>query len=382
MLPTNVIAMTQALVRISSVNPYYDPASPGEGAAGEWIRAWAVENGFDVSSHEVFPGRSNIVIRLRNGADHPNVLLNGHIDTVGVQGMTIAPFSGEIKDGRVCGRGSADMKGQDACMLVAALKLKNDLKSWRGTLTAGFSVDEEYRFSGIKKLMETIPAPDYAIVGEPTSMRVVRGSKGCLRFVLRAKGRACHSSTPWQGKSAIVAVSEAVLLLDAFFSQKLAAIELPEFGKSTGSVGIIEGGSGVNIVPESCAVQVDVRLIPGQDWQDTYAQIQRCVKDHARRVPGIEWSFSDPTVLCPPFETPATDALVELACKVLKCGAPQVVQYSCDASNIFSAKTATVVVGPGQIEQAHTATESMSVVELEQAVGQYVELAQALMPPQ
>lgn len=372
------VLYAQALTRIPSVNPYYDPKSIGESNVCEWMRKWGVENGFDTRTHEVFPGRSNLVMQLKNGAGK-HLLLNGHMDTVGVQGMTIDPFGGEIKGDRLWGRGSCDMKGPNSCFMATALALKDDLKTWRGTLTLGFVVDEEYRFSGIKKLMENIDKPDFAVVGEPTSMKVVRGSKGVLRFTLAAKGRACHSSDPAKGRSAIVAISEAVLALQDYFTNELSKITRPEFGCSTGSIGVIEGGSGVNIVPERCAVQVDIRLVPGQKPLDTYSGMQACVKEKCRRVPDIEWSFSDPTVIEVAYDTPADAELIKTACRVLDCPTPEVVLYSCDASTIAAAGVPTAVIGPGQIEQAHTAQESVSVGELRGAVGLYTRLARELL---
>jgi acetylornithine deacetylase len=157
---TETIDFAQALTRIPSVNPHYDAGSPGEAGVVAWLTQWAKQHSLPVATHEVLPGRSNVVISLRNGADQPHLLLNGHMDTVGVQGMSIPPFGGQIFEGRLCSRGAADMKGPNACMLATMLELKRSLSSWRGTLTLGFVVDEEYHFSGIKALMEKVTRPD------------------------------------------------------------------------------------------------------------------------------------------------------------------------------------------------------------------------------
>jgi acetylornithine deacetylase len=377
---TETIEFAQALTRIPSVNPHYDSNSNGEVSVAEWLVNWGKRNGLAVSTHEVLPGRSNVVVTLRNGADHPHLLFNGHMDTVGVQRMTIPAFGGEISNGRLWGRGSADMKGPDACMLGAALELKRDLSSWRGTVTLGFVVDEEYRFSGIKVLMDKIATPDFAIVGEPTSMDVVRGCKGVLRFTARAKGRAAHSCDPSRGRSAILAMSDACLQMNDYFDQRLSQIRRPEFGCSTGSIGIIEGGNGINIVPESCSIQVDVRLVPGQDWATTYREIQECVRTKARVVEGIEWSFDDPPLIDIPFETAASDPLVLAALKSFGKKSAGVVPYGCDGSKISAKGIPTIIAGPGQIEQGHTANESIAVAELEEGTQLYTKLARALLP--
>src|ERR1043166_2600391 len=240
MKPTTPLEIAQALVRIPSVNPNYDPTSPAERDVAQWIQSWGDEHGFETQTQPVLDGRANVILRFRNGADHPHLMLNGHMDTVGVAGMTIPPFGGEVRDGRLWGRGSADMKGPVACMLTAAHQLSQQRATVGGTVTVGCVGDEEYRFRGALALMEELvpplpagegrgegelnalrdsllsPSPyplpqgrgiDFAIVGEPTTLRVVRGCKGCLRFTIRAHGRAAHSSQPELGRSAIVAMA-------------------------------------------------------------------------------------------------------------------------------------------------------------------------------
>ncbi len=113
----NVVETTQSLVRLASVNPGYDPASRGETDVANWLLTWAERHGLEVSTQEVFPGRSNVILRLRNGADHPHLLLNGHTDTVAINEMEISPFAADVREERLWGRGAADMKGPLACML-------------------------------------------------------------------------------------------------------------------------------------------------------------------------------------------------------------------------------------------------------------------------
>ena len=152
MTPASALEIAQALVRIPSVNPDYDAASAGEGAVVAWLESWGRANGFHVTRQAVLPGRDNLFLQLRNGADHPHFMLNGHTDTVGVGGMKIPPFGGEVRDGKLWGRGASDMKGPLACMLAAALQLKNAPSSWRGTLTVACMADEEFRFRGVTEI--------------------------------------------------------------------------------------------------------------------------------------------------------------------------------------------------------------------------------------
>lgn len=381
MKPTTPIEIAQALVRIPSVNPNYDPASRAEQDIVPWIQSWGQEHGFETRTQPVLDGRSNVILRFRNCADHPHLLLNGHTDTVGVAGMSIPPFAGDVRAGRLWGRGSTDMKGPLACMLAAAWQLRQQLATWRGTLTVGCVVDEEYRFRGILALMEQLDQPDFAVVGEPTSLRVVRGCKGCLRFSIRAHGRAAHSSHPEQGRSAIVAMARAILELNSFFDERLAQIHLPNFGCSTGSIGLIEGGSGINIVPEDCSIQVDVRLLPGQDANKTHREIETTLRAKLKTVMDIEWIFDPPGLVDAGYEIPANHGLVRQACAVVGKGESEVVFYSCDASKIAAKSVPCIILGPGDIAAAHTADESIAVDELEVGAKTYLRLAQTLMPP-
>ena len=381
-MTSTALEIAQALVRIPSVNPDYDPASAGEGAVTAWIDDWGRENGFTVSQQPVLPGRENVLLQFRNGADHPHFMLNGHTDTVGVGGMTISPFGGEVREGRLWGRGASDMKGPLACMMAAALRLKNAPSTWRGTLTVACMADEEFRFRGVTAMLEQMSRlPDFAVVGEPTRLRVVRGCKGCLRFAIHAFGRAAHSSKPHEGRSAVVAMAHAILDLERHFTTRLTQIAAPGFGTSTGSIGLISGGSGVNIVPEHCAIQVDIRLLPGQDWRATYDEIA-LLSDNwlAKLTDGIRFQFDPPSVVDPSFELPADHPLVQTACRVLGQPTPDVVFFSCDASKIAARGVPVIVLGPGDIAQAHTVDEFIALADLEAGTEAYVRLAQSLMP--
>ena len=380
MKPKNPIDLTQALVRIPSVNPTFDPSSTAEREISNWLKEWGIEHGIETSIHEALDGRANVVFRLRNGADHPHFLLNGHTDTVGVQGMTTPPFGGEISHERLWGRGSTDMKGAVACMMAALIRLREDPTSWRGTLTVGCVADEEHLFRGILKLMEKMDLPDFAVVGEPTSMRVVRGCKGCLRFSVNAQGRSAHSSNPNQGVSAIVAMSDAIQHLESFFREELSRYQAPDFGCSTGCVSLIHGGTGINIVPEHCRIDVDIRLVPGQDWRQTYHNLQTWVCERANRVASIQWKFDEPMLVDLAMDTSADTLLVKTACKIREMERAEVVAYGCDASKIAAKSVPCIIMGPGDIAHAHTADESIALTELNKATEIYVQLARSLLP--
>lgn len=375
---SNVVDITRELVRIPSVNPEYDPSSKGESGMVAWLRDWAKKHGIDCHTEEIFPGRENLFMTIENGPG-PRLMFNGHTDTVSVKGMEIDPFGAEIRNGRLYGRGSSDMKGPLACMLMTLLALKEKPRNWKGRLTVSFVVDEEVRFAGVLHMMKRHTDYDYAIVGEPTNLQVLRGCKGILRFKIEAKGLSAHSSTPEKGRSAIVAMSEAVLGLEDFFASKLASLRRPGFESSTGSVGLIRGGSGINIVPENAAIEVDIRLIPGQSGAETWSDIQQAVLQSSKRVPGIEWIFDPEPFIDEAYETAADHRLVTTVGRVLGRDSSGVAFYTCDASKISRAGVPCIILGPGSIAEAHTANESIAVRDLEDGVDAYRKVACALL---
>ena len=377
----NPVAITQALVQIRSVNAGYDPSSPGAAPVFDWIEAWARERGFAVERYPVPGGMQNLVLRIDNGPGL-HLLFNGHCDTVSVEGMTIDPFSGEIRnDGegeRLWGRGACDMKGSVAAMLVAAHRLLQDRDSWRGTLTLGFTPDEEVATAGIRALMTEIPRPDFAIVGEPSCLKPVRGCKGGLRFALRCHGVAAHSSRPERGRSAIGAMARAILALNDYFANVLGAITRPQFGSSTGSIGLISGGTGINIVPDECTIKVDIRLVPGQCPDETYDALQAWFHREFPDGDGIRWVFElihkDPA-----FEIAPDHPFTKLAGEVTGVTDPEVAFYCCDASKIAAVGVPCLILGAGDIAQAHTANEFIDVAQIEQGVEVYERIARKIL---
>lgn len=374
---THPADIAQQLVRIPSVNPSYDKSSPGEKDVTDWLIEWGGHHQFEVITQPVAPHRFNVILILDSGRPGPHLMFNGHTDTVSVEGMTIDPFAGEIIDGRLFGRGAADMKGPLACMMAALLRLR-DSTSWRGKVSLSAVVDEEYRFIGIRKLLEIGDTVDFAIVGEPTMLEVIRGCKGCLRFQITTHGKAAHSSRPNEGASAILAMARLIPELEGYFARRLESITWPEFGSSTGSIGLIQGGTGVNIVPDHCSIQVDVRLLPGQDGY----VVHREVSELMTMVPlphGTRATLSEPSLVDPAFELPADHPFVQTLLATLNQAKASVAWFSCDASKIAASGIPCVVFGPGSIQEAHTARESISLDELENGTAAYLRVACALL---
>ena len=375
------LEIAQQLVRIPSVNPLHDPASAGEGAVVNWLEAWGHKHNFQTLREPALSGRDNISFTLTHG-EGPHLLLNGHTDTVSVAGMSIKPFSGEVREGRLWGRGSTDMKGPLACMLAALLELRAR-EDWRGTITVGCVVDEETEFRGIAKLIEARAMQksqwDYAVVGEPTDLQVVRGCKGCLRTIVRVIGRAAHSSDPGQGRNAIVAMAPVLEAMQEFFENEIGQFTRESFSPCTGSVGLIEGGSAVNIVPDQCTATFDIRTVPGQDTAATLNALETFVRHRVGEREGYDLIFDAPYHESPNFETPANHPLVQAACALRQQAEATTVAFGCDGSKLAAAGIPTIILGPGNIDQAHTKDEYISLNDLEAGTATYVELTRKLL---
>ena len=355
----------------------HDPASAGEAEVVDWLENWGHAQQLETRRDTVLPGRDNISVTVQNG-DGPHLLLNGHTDTVSVTGMSIDPFSGNVRDGRLWGRGASDMKGPLACMLAALLVLRTR-DDWRGRVTVGCVVDEETEYRGILKLIEDQAPWDYAVVGEPTGLRVVRGCKGSVRLHVRVRGRAAHSSDPSQGRNAIVGMAPVLEAMQAFFDEEIGRYTCPGFTPATGSMDVIEGGSAPNIVPDECTVTLDIRTVLGQDNQETLTDLEAYVRERVPERDGLQVVFDPPDHDSPSFETAGDHPLVQTACALRGQSVAEVVPYGCDASKLAAAGIPSIIFGPGDIAQAHTEDEFIALTDLEAGTAAYTDLALKLL---
>lgn len=365
---STVEEIASALVRIPSVNP--DGGDPGtdrtgEAACAEWVSGFLRECGAEVSLREVLPGRPNVVARFpskKSGA--PRILFAPHLDTVSVSGMTIDPFGGEIRDGRVWGRGASDTKGPMASMLWALREARGFLADLPHEIWFAGLVGEEAGQHGAKALAEQ-DRFDFVMAGEPTSLDAVHAHKGSCWLHLQARGRAVHASRPEEGDNAIYKIAAAIDCLRREVAPKLAEKIDPVLGKSSLSVGTISGGSKVNIVPDYCECSVDMRFVPGVDTAFVSGMLQS-------RVPGLEISLRRSEPLWTDPAHPLIQILGTLGSRPV--GAP----WFCDAA-IFAAKGCpAIAIGPGSIDQAHTADEFIAIDDLRRGGAFFLEFLQTL----
>jgi acetylornithine deacetylase len=345
--------------------------------------------GLPVELQEVEPGRHNVITRL-DGVIPPNsggriVLIDVHQDTVGGEGMA-DPFEPRVENGRVYGRGACDVKGSLAVVLSVLARLAENPPPHMPTVILGCTVNEENGFTGANCLARSLKTgdcsllarlPDAAIVCEPTALDVVVAHKGVVRWRCHTTGRAAHSSRPDLGENAIYRMGQVLQALQRYSEALVTEGEHhPRLGTGTMNVGTIAGGAGVNTVPDRCCIEIDRRLLPGEDPAEAQAELQEYVASEvdADNVPRHDEPFLFAPALSDKLNGPLADHLVEVAGR---CGVPArqtAVAYATDAWAIAEAGIPTVVFGPGSIEQAHTVDEWIAVEQLHLAAAIFDEL--------
>lgn len=356
--PRSVEELAQALVRMPSVNPDGDPGTDrtGEQACAEYLAGFLRDLGAETALHEVHPGRPNIVARFPSAAEKPRLLFAPHTDTVSVAGMSIDPFGGEIRGGKLYGRGATDTKGPMASMLWALRECREILPELTHEIWFAGLMGEEAGQDGAKALAERERFA-FVIVGEPTNLEIVFKHKVDVTARITAIGLAAHSSCPERGENAITKLATGLLSLAKALTSHFETVSDPVLGHPTFSIGTIRGGSKFNIVPDHAEAVLDLRLLPSQ-WKDGEARDlfeimrQACPGLQVEQIMGSEALDTDPA-------HPLVAKLVEIG------GRPAGASWFCDAA-IFAARgIPAVAVGPGSIAQAHTEDEFIEVAALE-----------------
>lgn len=361
-MPADVVSLLQHLVRIPSVNPENSPGTDltGESEIANFLAGWLEGLGAEVTLEEIRPGRPNLIARFAPLDGRPRILFGPHLDTVGVGGMIIPPFSGEIRDERLWGRGASDTKGPMAAMLWALRQTRQLQRDSPIAFDFVAFMGEESNQWGSKEFAEK-HAHEYsfALVGEPTSMEVVHVTKGSLWTTLRATGKAAHSSQPQRGDNAVMKLARALDTLDHHLGAKLATYTHPVLGTSTMNVGVFNGGSRPNIVPDLAQAVIDIRITP------SLAEDGGALKLLGDTIS----NFDLPVAIVnphenPPMETSADHPVIKalLANGSTLAGAP----WFSDAAHLSARGIPSICIGPGSIDQAHTVDEFISIPALEQ----------------
>jgi acetylornithine deacetylase/succinyl-diaminopimelate desuccinylase family protein len=356
------------LVAIPSINPMgrgREGPEYGEAVLGKFVADYLRRTSLDVDLEEVAPGRPNVIARLDAGAQS-TLLLEAHLDTVFADRMKIDPFQPEIRDGLLFGRGACDTKGSLAAFLYV-------LRLWAGkkhkpSLNIVFlaTADEEYGFTGSKYAVARGLKADFGIVGEPTELHIVRAHKGVTRWRVVTHGLAAHSAYPSRGRNAIYSMAQVVSRLQGYATELLRTPPHPLLGTPTLSVGVIEGGQTVNIVPDRCVIEVDRRTLPGETDASVLGAA-RGVLDGSG-----DWEIVAPHLSIPGMEVSADHPVVRKLEGAIRTETGSVTiesaQYATNAGVYNGHGIPCVVFGPGNIARAHTEAEYIELDQLHHAV--------------
>lgn len=356
--------MVRKLVQTPSVNPVLEKGGIGEGVIAELVAGWLGQWGYSTRTTEVAAGRFNVVAR-RGPPSGPVLLLNGHLDTVGVEGMA-DPFSGELREGRLYGRGAADMKGGVACILAAAARLAAE--NLPGELIVALTADEEHASLGMETLVASGIRADAAVVCEPTGLAVMPAHKGFLWIEAVVKGRAAHGSRPELGVDAIAHAGHLLVAFEAEAGRLARDTNHPLLGPASVHAGTVSGGSAPSVYPDRCEVVFERRTLPGETADQVMREAEAVLAQARRGCPELDARL-EPGLFRAGTEVPPASPVVRGllgACE--RAGVPGTVAGMSawvDACFLNQGGIPAVCFGPGSIAQAHTNGEWIEISEIE-----------------
>ena len=378
--------LLSALVGIPSMNPaFMADGSGGESALADFVESQLQDLGLETQQHEVLPGRSNVFGRLRVPNSKGLLLFECHMDTVGVDTWGPAALEPRLEGTTLHGRGSCDAKGCLTGMLLAIRELAQHREELAVDIGLLGVVDEEYRFRGILGFIEQEIQATAAVIGEPTKLGLVTATKGAVRFTLQTKGRPAHSSQPERGNNAIYQMVDVIQHLRETLDPRFAARSHPLVGYPTWAIGIIHGGHAANVIPETCQVVVDRRIIPGETSEGAIREFEEAMEQLAETKSDMHPSVASRDLGDWPLDTAKDEEIVQAAMRALQAHnlppEPQGVTYGTDASKLqVKSNVPCIVYGPGDIGYAHTDHERVDLTEVAQSAQIYAQIAREFRP--
>jgi acetylornithine deacetylase len=375
---SDLIRTLSDLVRINSINPVLVSGAPGEGEIARYVATWLGDAGLEILVDEPEAGRPSVAARLPGVGGGRSLMLNAHMDTVGVEGMA-EPWSGAVREGKLYGRGAYDMKGSLAACMAAAKVLARQTPRLRGDLVVAAVADEEYGSIGTAGLLKRVRT-DAAIVTEPTSLRICRAHKGYLWIEVEVEGRAAHGSRFDLGIDANLRMGRFLVALEELERELRARPPHPLVGPPSLHAALLEGGSGLSTYAASSRVRIERRTIPGETESSAVREIDALLDRLRQADPSLRISrstfFSRDS-----FEIGPEAGIVQTLDTAARSVLPEPPPHVGDTPWMDSALTAaagieTVVFGPHGTG-AHAAEEWVEVDSVVTTANVLVETARA-----
>ena len=356
---SETVEILKELVRINSVNPSLVEGAPGEAEIAEYVANFMQGIGLETKVEEVKPGRPNVVGFLKGSGGGPTLMLNGHMDTVGIDYMEIDPLNPNVRDGKLYGRGSCDMKGGLAAILSVAKALVDSGIELRGDLVVAGVCDEEYASIGTEKIVEEVKV-DAAVVGESTGLQILVAHKGFAWIDIETRGVAAHGSMPDVGVDAIAKMGKVLVGIEKLQEEALQLKRHELVGSPSIHASIIQGGRELSTYPDYCKLQVERRMIPGEQQSDVDAEMKDLLSSLSKEDPKFNCSYCI-TFVREPMEVSPDNEI----CRVLHRSTREVTGYDpmfiggggwLDTEIIWRQGTPAVAFGPTGAG-AHAAVE-------------------------
>lgn len=354
-----LLSLLQGLISTKSVNPSLVAGGNGEAEIAKYIGDYMQSFGLEVNYQELGKGRMNVVGILKGAGGGRTLMLNGHIDTVDPAGMDIDPFDPVLKDGKVYGRGSFDMKGGVAAMIEAVHAVMLSGTRLRGDVMLTCVCDEEYASIGTEAVAKDYSS-DAAIVCEPTGLDVCVAHKGFAWIKVKVLGKAAHGSLPSEGVDAIMGAGKLLSEIDRYSRDVLSKREHPLLGSPSIHGSLIEGGSNLSTYPALCTVQLERRTIPGETRESVEAEMAGIIASLRSRDPQFR-AEHEAFFVRPPFEVEEDEPIVRAVYDAAKQELGREPEFSgsaawLDSAILQSAGIPTVIFGPDGAG-AHSAVE-------------------------
>lgn len=375
--PDSCVELLTAMVGFDTVNHHISRRPGVESDLGAWLEGIGQAWGLQTRRLAIDEHSFNLLVSHEVDPSAPWLLFESHLDTVSAEGMTVDPFAATVSDGRMYGRGACDTKGTGAAMLWA---LKQHVNSVPGSTNVAvlFTTDEEIGKTGIRTFTEKqLPdlgwRPAGVVIGEPTLLQPIIAHNGVARWTIRTQGVAAHSSDPSRGRSAI---SMMVRVIDAIEQRYVPSLTAHHelTGKAQCSINVIRGGVQINVVPEVCEIEVDRRVVPGEDGATVLPAVEQLLAEIRREHPDLQVEQLAP-FLDPPLDPVGGEVFANQVSQVLEAqrlpGEQTGARYGTDASQFSAIDIPAVVLGPGSIDQAHTKDEWLELDQLQAGVEIY-----------